>query len=189
MMAGYKWLPKRLKKFNPKDGLHYSVTKDVIDYTIKILKEYGARVYPAEGLVYWAGTVSGDIINITTAIAPQTDSSSYGIKTSNEFNARFVEFICDQGLEYFAQVHSHPGKWVNHSDVDNEETAFRSEGLVSIVVPSYGADGMLPLTMCGIHRYSNGKFIRLNEKYIKKHFSVTTRQINNSVLKDLRHEY
>src|SRR5665647_2208230 len=99
-MAGYKWFFRHPKKYNPKDAIEYVVTKDVIDYTTKIIREYGTREYPAEGLVYWAGEVNGDVFNITAAIAPQTDSSRYGIKTSNESNARFVEFICDYGLEY-----------------------------------------------------------------------------------------
>ena len=187
-MAGSKWFFRRPKRYNPKDALKYMVTKDVIDNTIKILREYGTREHAAEGLIYWAGAVNGDVFNITAAIAPQTDSSRYGIKTSNESNARFVEFICDHGLEYIAQVHSHPGTWVDHSGVDNEETAFRSEGLVSIVVPSYGAGSMEPLTKCGIHRYSSGKFIRLNDRYIKNHFCVATSQMNNSLFKDLRNE-
>jgi proteasome lid subunit RPN8/RPN11 len=187
-VADYKWFFRRPKKYNPKDALQYLVTKHVIDYTINILREYGTREHAAEGLIYWAGAVNGDVFNITAAIAPQTDSSRHGIKTSNESNAMFVEYVCDQGLEYIAQVHSHPGTWVDHSGVDNEETAFRSEGLVSIVVPSFGADGMTPLTKCGIHRYSNGKFIRLNDSYIKKHFCLTTSQINNSLFKDLRNE-
>lgn len=187
-MAGYKWFFKHPQKYNPKDEIRYVVTTEVIDYTINILREYGTRKCPAEGLVYWAGEINSDTINITAAIAPETDSSRHGIRTSNESNARFVEFICDHGLEYIAQVHSHPGTWVDHSTVDNEETAFRSEGLISIVVPNFGKDGMLPLTNCGMHRFNKGKFIRLNNKYIKKHFSMTKYQTDKSLFKDLRNE-
>ncbi len=182
----YKWFFRRPKRYNPKDAIQYVVTKDVIDYTVKILREYGSRKYKAEGLVYWAGEVQDDVIIINAAVAPQTDSSRYGIETTNESNARFVEFICGHGFEYIAQVHSHPGTWVDHSGVDNEETAFRSEGLVSIVVPSFGKNGMLPLTNCGIHRFTKGKFIRLHAKYIKTHFRVNTDI--NSIIKDLRNE-
>jgi hypothetical protein len=187
-MAGYKWFSKRPVRYNPPDGIQYLITKEVIDYTVQILQEYGRGKDAAEGVVYWAGSVNGDVRNITAAIAPKTDSSRYGINTSNESNAKFVEFICDYDLEYIAQVHSHPGTWVDHSEVDNEETAFRSEGLVSIVVPSFGENGMSPLFMCGIHRFSNGKFIRLNNKYIKKHFLVNTSNKNTSHFKDLRDE-
>ncbi len=49
-MAGYKWFFRRPKKYNPKDAIQHVVTKDVIDYTIKILREYGTRKYPAEVL-------------------------------------------------------------------------------------------------------------------------------------------
>ena len=74
-----------------------------------------------------------------------------------------------------AQVHSHPSDWVDHSEGDDLWASFKIEGLVSIVIPNYCKGGMLPLTNCGVHRYINGNFIRLSEKYITSHF----RLVNN----------
>lgn len=71
-----------------------------------------------------------------------------------------------------AQVHSHPSDWVDHSEGDDLWASFKIEGLVSIVVPNYCKDGMLPLTNCGVHRYINGNFIRLSKKYITSHFRL-----------------
>jgi hypothetical protein len=49
---------------------------------------------------------------------------------------------------------------------------FKVEGLLSIVVPSYCQKGMLPLTICGIHRYEKQGFTKLSRTYILSHFAV-----------------
>lgn len=184
-----EWFKKRYQsppRISPKDKVTYVISDEAINYTIKILLEYERFKPSAEGLVYWAGHVENDIHYVTAAVAPRTDASRYGIFTSHDSNARFVEFLCDSDLIYIAQVHSHPGDWVDHSVVDNEETAFRSEGLVSVVVPCFGRKGMLPVSICGIHRYAGGKFIRLSNKYLKTH--VIVKNMPGTILKDLRYE-
>jgi hypothetical protein len=187
-MAGFKRFFTRKKQYDPRDSSSYTVTQDVIDFTVDVLREYGAKKMSEEGLVYWAGNGNGGNFEITAAVAPKTEATRYGFKTSNTSNARFVEFICDNDLLYIAQVHSHPGTMVDHSIVDNEETAFRSEGLISIVVPVFGRKGMLPLTVCGIHRFAAGKFPRLGNRYIRRHFNIIKVNNNPSLLKDLRYE-
>lgn len=187
-MAGFKGFFKIKKLYDPRDYNSYIVTKDVIDFTVNVLREYGTKKMPEEGLVYWAGKVNDNNFEVIAAVAPKTEATRYGFKTSNTSNARFVEFICDNDLQYIAQVHSHPGTIVDHSIIDNEETAFRSEGLVSIVVPLFGSRGMTPLTVCGIHRFIDGKFPRLANKYIKRHFDIIKNNNYSALLKDLRYE-
>jgi hypothetical protein len=188
MMAEWlnKWLAAK-KRVTPKDNLCYYVSKSVIEFTEKVLREYGNREPKAEGLVYWAGTIDGEKYFVNAAIAPRTEASRYGILTTHNANARFVDFISDNDLVYIAQVHSHPSTWVDHSDVDNKETAFRSEGLVSVVVPSFSEDGMLPFKRCGIHRYFPDGFKRLTSTYVLKHFKLLAKP-SKVILKDLRYE-
>jgi hypothetical protein len=168
--------------------MRYVIDPKIIDFTTKVLSEYGKLHPSAEGLVYWSGKVNGTTCNIISAFAPRVEASRYGIYTTHESNAQFVEYICDHDLKYISQVHSHPSEWVNHSRVDDEETAFRSEGLLSVVVPSFAAVGMLPLTSCGIHRFNGGKFRRVSSKYIKKHFFIKSEEALPPVIKDFRYE-
>ena len=181
-----KWVKSR-KRVTPQDKVCYYISKPVIEFTEKILCEYGNRKHKAEGLVYWAGIIDGEKYFINAAITPKTEASRYGILTTHDANASFVDFISDNDLVYIAQVHSHPSTWVDHSEVDNEETAFRSEGLISIVVPCFSENGMLPLKQCGIHRYFIDGFKRLTIKYVQKHFKILTKS-DNVILKDLRYE-
>ena len=83
-----------------------------------------------------------------------------------------MEIIAENNLTQIGQVHSHPSSWVGHSHTDDEEAAFKINGLLSLVVPNYGRLGLLPLTICGVHRFIDGTFSRLNNIYIQNHFVV-----------------
>ena len=67
---------------------------------------------------------------------------------------------------------------------DDKWAANKMTGLLSIVVPKYCIDGMLPLKTCGIHRFENNNFMRLSEEYINSHFDIV--EDLNSVFEDLR---
>ena len=178
----------RKRRVSPKDAVYYNIDARIINFTETVLRQYGTAVTPSEGVVYWAGRQSGDRYFITAAVAPATVTSRYGFSTSHTANARYVEFICDNDLVHIAQVHSHPGSWVDHSPVDDGQTAFRSAGLVSIVVPNFSAEGMLPVKLWGVHRYEGGKFNRLSDKYAKERFIITAGELNQIITKDFRYE-
>ena len=160
------------KKRDIYDKTTYIISEQVIKYTEQVLLEYASMKPSNEGLVYWGGCVDKNTITISTVIAPKTESSSGRVSTSYKSNFDFVIALNEREIIEIAQVHSHPGSWVDHSDGDSEWAPFKSEGLISIVVPNYGSKGMLPLTRCGVHRYSNEKFIRLSNHYIENHFKI-----------------
>jgi len=174
--------PKRL--YSPKDNTRYVIPTSAIRDTEKVLTEY-ARIKPAnEGLVYWGGIEGGNKIAVQAVIAPRTESDFGRVSTSHRSNFDFVRTLNRHNLVQVAQVHSHPSDWVDHSPGDDALAAFKTEGLLSIVVPDYCNRGMLPLTACGIHRYTRGDFIRLSNKYIDSHFVI--RNPPSSYLEDFR---
>ncbi|MBN8837680.1 MAG: hypothetical protein J0I09_10490 [Sphingobacteriia bacterium] len=174
---------KKKRRLTPKDDFYYKIAADVVEWTISILRDYGNN--GDEGLLYWAGAPTyNNTFVIDMAIAPHVTSSRYGFQTNHEDNGNYVECLMDAERIHFAQVHSHPRTIVDHSWIDDTETAFKSQNLLSIVVPSFGEIGMVPLEICGIHRFNQGKFFRLSNRYIKEHFEIT-----NSITpfyKDLR---
>lgn len=181
----HKWF-KSGRRFTPNDGKKYFIDNNVIEFTNNILRQYGNQNPSSEGVVYWAGTIQGENYNVTCAVAPQVKASRYGFLTTHSANEQFVEFLCDHELVYISQVHSHPGLWVDHSQVDDEETAFRANGLLSVVVPLFSREGILPLSQCGIHIYDVSKFKRLSNKYIKRRFEITLLNDSKIILKDFR---
>lgn len=154
------------------DKIYYIIPEKVISDTTTVLCDYASIEPSNEGLVYWGGLLSNDKITITAVIAPKTESNWGRISTSHRSNFEFVKILNKKEIVQIAQVHSHPEEWVEHSPGDNKWAAFKSEGLVSIVVPNYCKNGMLPLTKCGVHRYMSEKFIRLHDDYVKTHFEI-----------------
>jgi hypothetical protein len=176
--------PKKLR--SPRDNLSYIIPSKAVSHTERILREYGKRIPPHEGLVYWGGRREGNRITITLVIAPKTTSDYGRVITSPRSNFDVVRLLNEYNGVQVAQVHSHPGGCVDHSPGDDDLAAFKVNGLVSIVVPTYCRTGMMPLSSCGIHRYTNGEFIRLSPKYVKAHFRIDSSE--GLVLEDLRHE-
>lgn len=161
------------EKHTPRDVLKCSIPADAIDLTERILQDYGQYQPPNEGLVYWGGHKADGIIRVRMVVAPFAESHSLRVVATNTSNAKVVSALVNKRCVYLAQVHSHPEEWVDHSDGDDEWAAFKHNGLLSIVVPHYCSNGMLPLTSCGVHRFQEGTFLRLSERYIENHFVVT----------------
>ena len=161
------------KTTRPKDKKRYLISSKAIRDTERVLRDYASKNPPNEGLVYWAGRISNNVINVTAVIAPNTESDSYRVSTLHKDNFHVVNELNELKLVEVAQVHSHPGCRVDHSDGDDRWAAFKCDGLLSLVVPNYCDEGMLPLEKCGTHRYKNGGFVRLSTKYVKKHFRLT----------------
>lgn len=172
------------KRYTPADNIEYLVPSKAIDDTEKILSEYEQTSPSSEGWVYWGGTREQNKITVSMVIAPQAEASFGRVSTSNLSNFHFVRMLNKHGLFQVAQVHSHPPGWVDHSDGDNEWAPFKVEGLLSIVVPEYCRNGMLPLTVCGVHRFADNRFIRLSDNYVKRHFKIVDGLISG--VEDLR---
>lgn len=172
------------KERKSKDKKRYLISSKVIKYTERVLHDYANKNPSNEGLVYWAGKVSNNTIKVTAVIAPNTESDFGRVSTSHKDNFHVVNELSKLKLVEVAQVHSHPGHFVGHSDGDDEWAAFKFDGLLSLVVPNYCKDGMLPLEKCGVHRYENEEFIRLSTEYVKKHFRLV--DDNNSKFVELR---
>jgi len=175
---------KKEQRINPKDSLRYFISEDVIENTVRILQQYGAMI--SEGLVYWVGKRLDGRIEINTCIAPSIDASRYHIEIDHAANLKVVEAIHELKLVHIGQVHSHPFEWVGHSWTDDAGASFKINGLLSIVVPDFSKDGMLPLSKCGVHRFHDSTFFRLANRYVKNHFHI----VNDipSQLIDLRNE-
>lgn len=116
---------------------------------------------PTEKVVYWAGVKRPDVCTALTVIRPDARLTRGSFRTTPEANAQVIAFLSDRGLAIVAQVHTHPGAWVDHSGGDDEDAFMPTENHISIVVPSYCRGGMLPIERCGVHRYEARMFRRI----------------------------
>jgi len=148
------------------------VSTSLLDRTVDILRQSGARGRPHEGVAYWAGRRAGHECFITTCIAPTAKTTYGSFDTSSHANAKVVMYLAAAGLELLGQVHSHPGACVDHSDGDDEYALMPYEGFLSVVVPHHGRRGMRPLTMCGVHVFERSRFRRLGSSEIESWFRI-----------------
>jgi hypothetical protein len=176
-------LPKK-KLHTPRDSLTYVIPVKAIQDTERILAEYGHLSPPNEGLVYWGGIADGNSRIISLVFAPLTESNGGRVSTSQRSNFDFVRELSRDNLVQIAQVHSHPGKWVDHSLGDDALAAFKREGLLSIVVPEYCQNELKLISSCGVHRFQRASFIRLSRKYLERHFIISEK--GGSLLEDFR---
>ena len=166
------------------DGFQYYVPRKAIMDTEHFLLDFPFMHSPEERIVFWAGTREADKSTIRLVIVPNAKTNSGSVVVSQEANFHFVKILSARALVQIAQIHTHPTSWVGHSPGDSEYAAFKVKGLLSIVVPSYCIEGMLPLEKCGVHRFDGKKFMRLPIVYISAHFHILNDE--ESELKDLR---
>ncbi len=153
-------------------GPHVLIQQAVLPETARLLRSGAFSNRRHERVVYWAGKDLGSSWIVSTCIAPRATTTAGSFEVSAESNARVIMLLSELGLVLLAQLHTHPGAWVDHSDGDNDGAFMAYEHFVSIVVPSYARDGVWPLGTCGVHRFRCGVFHRLHNAEIEKDFRV-----------------
>jgi hypothetical protein len=143
----------------------------------KILRSYGGDE-AHEGVVYLGGVETVDQSVALLAIAPIATTSQGSFRTDLSANTAVVSTLATCGLTLIGQVHSHPGDWVDHSDGDDRGALVKFEGYWSVVVPTFAQQALLPLTGCGIHLYSHGRFARLTEAAVGARVRVIPQSID-----------
>ena len=154
--------------------LQLKIPSKAIEHTIRVLREYQAIEDGHEGFVYWCGVRAPGIATVCLVIAPKLASEFAGVHVSAASNARVIEMMSRNAMVELAQVHSHPKDWVDHSSGDDRLAPFKVEGLLSIVVPNFGIDGMTPLRTCGFHLFERGGFRRCSNYWIRRHVAIRT---------------
>jgi hypothetical protein len=137
------------------------ITDELAQQTASLLHSFALR-RPSEGVVYWFGIELGDVAVVTTLIIPDADTQDGCVHTSVEANAAAIGVITGTPLVFLGQAHSHPGRHVSHSSVDDEESFARFDGAISVVVPWFGRYG-LRSSECGVHRHIGGRFARVSD--------------------------
>lgn len=150
----------------------------VAEATAEILTSFRSATGQHEGIAYWAGVPADMAWMITTVVAPTAHTTSGSYQTTAVANAQVISMSDRYHLHILAQVHGHPGEWVSHSRGDARGAFMPYTGFYSIVVPHYGNKGLLPLTICGIHRFQGRQFLRLSPQEIEQQFVVVPQWID-----------
>lgn len=117
-----------------------------------------------ESTVRWAGPAlmrNSDEKVVTTLINPYQRVSAGFFEIPHGGTRAMGAALASAALMNFAQVHTHPSSWVDHSGWDDDHAYSSANGALSIVWPHYGAS--LPrFDDWGVHERLNGAWARIN---------------------------
>ena len=138
--------------------------KFLIETNLLVATEAALRTFrgpagPHEGIVFWGGKELEGLTLYTTAVIPHAIHTKGSVQCDEAAIREVVRALRPHGLGLLAQIHSHPGGDARHSHGDDDMILLPFEGMLSIVVPWYGRDGMHPLSTCGIHQFQQGRWV------------------------------
>jgi len=107
------------------------VPLDALKATLASLRRSGAL----ESCVFWYGQRSGDEATVAAVLTPRQIMRARNYDVSASAFREMVELL-DDGWKPLAQIHSHPGRSVEHSLYDDKMVS--SHRALSIVFPYYG---------------------------------------------------
>ena len=134
----------------------------VIDRTWILLRQDGQK--RVESTVLWGGRRFGRDAVVMSILYPcgRDVSLSRGlVYVGPDTTAEMGRWLREQGLRGLVQVHTHPGVWTGHSKTDDDYPIMSSEGVISLVWPSYADLPVRAVSDLGVHRLIRGSWQQL----------------------------
>lgn len=161
--------------------MRWSLPHNILSSSIEIMRPHGK--VGNEGLALWFGsTEASGKISVTHAI----DLRGTGFVTSPLFLSlsiraavRLTELADQLGAHLVGQVHSHPGRFIDLSEVDIAH-GFRVPNFLSVVCPHYAQDPETRLSDCGMHVFERGAYRRLSAT--ETSYRISTAPNNVSII-------
>jgi hypothetical protein len=123
-----------------------SIAAELVDRTVNEFGRCGAGL--RECVVYWLAELS-EPRRVVDVVHPGHTATPFGYSVDGARLNEFFFGLADDQRTAVAQVHTHPGRSIDHSQIDDEFVLVPSPDFVSIVVPDFGA--MFRSDRCAIH--------------------------------------
>jgi proteasome lid subunit RPN8/RPN11 len=147
------------------------VTEDTWRMTAVLLRGYAGQ--GVEAGLYWYGIRSSESAAVITVGLPRQTNRSGNFEVGADDLAVLVRRV-RRPLVVVAQVHSHPGANVDHSDWDNDLVVSRK--ILSLVVPDYGR--RVHLEDLGVHEFVDENWYRLSNDEVARRIVVTPSSVD-----------
>ena len=128
----------------------------IVGSSASILKEYAQHGH--EGLTLLLGVRDSSASHYLSVAAPKTLHGPRSVLFDAQSFGAVVRSCREHNLAVLAQLHSHPGDDARHSDGDDELIPLPFEGMLSLVVPRYGA-GLEVLEDFVVHQFQDGHWV------------------------------
>jgi proteasome lid subunit RPN8/RPN11 len=121
----------------------------------------GAR--GCEGVALWLGRRSAGVVTVTHVVAlrgPGITKRPDHLSISADLLNEVTMLAMRDGVYVVGQIHSHPGKWVDLSEVD-KRYGISIPGYLSVVAPDFARRPSTAIAECGVHVFDHGTWRRL----------------------------
>jgi hypothetical protein len=132
-----------------------------------LLEEFRWPRSAVERVAYLDGVACDDLKITTTVTLPNAEMRRQHFTVSGDAMSEAGRHFRPFGMQRLAQVHTHPGIYVNHSDYDDENAYSQMDGALSIVMPHH-ARKRPTLIECGVHIREIKGWRRLDTKEVEQ---------------------
>jgi hypothetical protein len=165
------------------NSINWKIPDEVLPASIAVMRPHGAS--GNEGLALWFAVQEGANVMFTHVVAPYGP----GFRTtplfmSLSFRAMSVltEFADANGVFLAGQIHSHPGNFIDLSELD-EAHGIRVPDYLSVVCPYYAQRDIRSFNDCGVHYFDVDHYRRLPQHEIASRISTSYRPIQKVSVK------
>ncbi len=147
MLAGLPWMRPKIRVLDvttrPEALFTVLVPHVIADATVRHLRSGGER--KCEEFAFWSGhVIDGQIGLVTRVFRPHTNQTrAYVTIDDDEQLLAMIDIVHTHAELVLCQLHTHPGD-AFHSTTDDHGAVTDEVGFLSIVLPAFGADGLMP---------------------------------------------
>jgi len=147
------------------------ISPGVLTATFKAHTSFAKR--KVESCCFWYGTISEKGHGRVQAVVIPAQRNTWGnYHVRSEAMAAVSAATRRFGLRNLVQIHTHPGRLVEHSFYDDRMA--NSRQALSLVLPNYGAPRCRWPDEVGIHEFQQGYWYRLGIEYASKRVAVVS---------------
>lgn len=133
------------------NGRVLHLDEQIITKTYAVLSPY--RAGRVESVCFWYGTREGDTECVKAIVVVDQTNNPGNFQVSPDSMMYVASLFGDLGWTNLAQIHTHPGKDVEHSKYD--DVYVNSRRALSLVLPNYGEPLKSFLKTVGVHEFQN----------------------------------
>lgn len=146
----------------------WNLPDDLLDMSVDVMRPNG-RI-GNEGLALWLGTLAGDQARVTHLVALRGDgfcASPLQLRLSWNAMSKLTDLADELGTYLVGQIHSHPGRFIDLSEVD-QEYGVRCQNYLSVVCPHYAQRELSGIQECGVHLFDGGRYRRFRAAEVRR---------------------
>ena len=150
----------------------WTIPADLLGTSVQVMRPHGRS--GNEGLALWLGRAEGTRATVTHLVSLRGDgfrTSPLQLRLSWNAMSRLTDAADEYGTYLVGQIHSHPGRFIDLSDVD-EMYGVRCQDYLSVVCPHYAQRPVSGIHECGVHVFDGGRYRRLDANEVGQRIHV-----------------